>query len=166
MKRIILMLATIIAISVAVGCSNVNNFDKLVDDGMITVQLGNTITDCSETLSGELVIPNSINKISPCAFQLCTRIQKVVLPTGLETISNMIFLNCTSLESVSIPHTVTSIQEGAFYGCSNLKTLHIPDSVTRIGNIAFDGCVNISITYKGKTYTYANIDDLYEAING
>lgn len=155
----------IIAISITTGCSIGNNFDKLVEDGMITVQLGNMITDCSETLSGELIIPNSINKISPCAFQLCTRIQKVVLPTGLETISNMIFLNCTSLESVSIPHTVTSIQEGAFYGCSNLKTLHIPDSVTRIGNIAFDGCINISVIYKGKTYTYDSISELYNAIN-
>ena len=146
--------------------SDKNSFDKLVEDGTITVQLGSMITDCSETLSGELVIPNSINQISPCAFQLCSRLKKVVLPTGLGTIANFVFTSCTELESVIIPDTVTSIQEGAFYGCTNLKEITIPNSVAYIGNLVFDGCINVSVTYNGKTYTYDNIEELYTAING
>jgi len=33
------------------------------------------------------------------------------------------------------------------------------------GDNAFNGCENINFTYRGKTYTYDNIQDLYDAIN-
>lgn len=166
MKKVILLFTIIMAFTIISGCSSAANFNKLVEDGKITVQLGGMITDCSEALSGELIIPEDIYSIAPCAFQNCTRLNKVVLPQGLDTISNGTFSGCTGLQSVYIPDTVTSIQEGAFYGCKNLSKIDIPDSVDIIGNIAFDGCENITVTYKGKTYTYDNIDDLYTAING
>lgn len=38
--------------------------------------------------------------------------------------------------------------------------------MSAIGDGAFFLCPNIKATYKGKTYTYNNIDALYKAING
>lgn len=43
-------------------------------------------------------------------------------------------------------------------------TVIIPNGVTEIG-WAFDGRENIQATYKGKTYTYDQIEDLYSTIN-
>lgn len=42
----------------------------------------------------------------------------------------------------------------------------IPNGVTEIGDYTFASCEFIKATYKGKTYTYENISDLYKAING
>lgn len=42
----------------------------------------------------------------------------------------------------------------------------IPQGVIKIGWCAFSDCTSIKATYKGKIYTYDNIDDLYKAING
>lgn len=79
-----------------------------------------------------------------------------------------------SLEAVYFAEGTTEISYGACWDNENLTTVYIPDSVTKIdtGNAgsgfkgAFSQCPNISITYKGKTYTYSQLYDLYFAING
>ena len=60
---------------------------------------------------------------------------------------------------------ITIIRKEAFANCHTLMCLTIPDSVTEIDYKSFDDCANIRATYKGVTYTYDNIDDLYAAIN-
>lgn len=42
----------------------------------------------------------------------------------------------------------------------------VPDGVTKISSSSFYDCKNISVTYKGKTYDYSHIEELYEAANG
>jgi len=42
----------------------------------------------------------------------------------------------------------------------------IPDGVTSICNNAFWGCENLTVTYKGKEYSYDNFDEFYAAVNG
>lgn len=66
----------------------------------------------------------------------------------------------------TIPNGVTSIEGSAFKGCATLTSVTIPNSVTSFGSYAFSSCESIKSTYKGKTYTYDNLDDLYKAING
>lgn len=92
----------------------------------------------------------------------------VEIPDGVISIGKSAFQkHGEHLTGVSIPDSVTSIGENAFFGCKSLTEISIPDSVTSIGKNAFNRCRNLtSITYKGETYTYENIDDLYQAING
>lgn len=70
--------------------------------------------------------------------------------------------------SIVIPDSVTEIGSKAFNDCKGLTSVTIPDSVTEIGVYGyhvFYGCENIQATYKGKTYDYEHIYDLYHAIN-
>lgn len=108
-------------------------------------------------------------------FYGCQNLKAVYIHKTITTIGLMnpfldptmgTFANCPSLETVYIPDGVTAIGGYTFYDCTGLTDLNIPDSVTEIGEKAFDGCTNIKATYKGNTYDYSHIQDLYDAING
>lgn len=104
----------------------------------------------------------------------------VTIPDNVTSIGNGAFFNCENITSITIPNSTTSIGNLAFRGCTKLTNITIPDSVTHIGNSyqsthysyekedcgAFADCDNIIVTYKGKTYDYVHINDLYTAING
>lgn len=129
----------------------------------------------------EIIIPEGVTSIDYFAFYECENLKKITLPNSLKTIGWEVFMGCTNLNEIVIPNSVIDIDTGAFRNCTSLTNITIPDSVTKIAvheefndpvvgviinNGAFDGCTNIKATYKGKTYDYAHIDDLYKAING
>lgn len=111
-----------------------------------------------------ITIPDSVTIIGQQAFQHCESLKNVTIGNGVTSIGFETFSYCDSLTSVTIGNGVTSIGGYAFIDCKNLKTILIPDSVTSIGDYAFYNCNNIQATYKGITYDYAHIDDLYKAI--
>ncbi len=75
---------------------------------------------------------------------------ELVIPDSVETIGSYAFYNCSNLTSIDIPDSVESIGSYAFSGCSNLTSIVIHDSVETIGDGAFDNCVNLTI------YCYAS----------
>ena len=101
-----------------------------------------SVTDCSKTAGGSLVIPSSYNglpvtSIRENTFRDCTNLNSVVLPEGITSIEYRTFYNCTGLSIVTIPNTVTSIGDFSFYNCTSLTDITIPDSVTTIGEESF-----------------------------
>lgn len=147
------------------------------------VVVNNILID-GETCSGDVTIPDSVTKIVSSAFSGCTSLTSITIPNGVTeiggyafsdctsltsiTIGNGVteigeyaFESCTSLTSIKIPNSVTKIGEYAFNDCTSLTSISIPDSVTQISWSAFDNCENIQATYKGKTYDYEHIYDLY-----
>lgn len=107
-------------------------------DGMVwtVVEVG-ALSDPSLT---SVIIPNSVNTISPGAFSYCTALTSVTIPTSVTAIGNAAFLECSSLTSITIPNSVTTIDVKTFYGCSSLMSVQVPNSVTIIGSGAFWGC--------------------------
>lgn len=105
----------------------------------------------------------------------CNSVEEVIISEGVTEVGDSAFAELTKLKTVVLPNSLNSIGVGAFLNCTSLKEIAIPDSVTSIAAPtygkytfpgAFDSCTNIKVTYKGKTYDYAHIDDLYKAING
>ncbi|MGN0682229.1 MAG: leucine-rich repeat domain-containing protein [Oscillospiraceae bacterium] len=120
--------------------------------------------ECSVLTS--VTIPDSVTTIGNRAFSGCFYLASVTIPGGVTTIDYEAFGRCPCLTSVQIPDSVTKLDGRAFAYCISLTSVQIPDSVTEIGETAFEGCEKIQASYKGKTYDYEHLDDLYNAING
>lgn len=112
-----------------------------------------------------VILPESIRYIRFSAFENCISLKSINLPSGLTSIGMCAFRGCTSLTEVDIPDGVTSIDMEAFEGCENLERVSVPDSVIYTSmNDCFEDCEKINVTFKGKTYTAANIDEFYAAV--
>ncbi len=156
-------------------CTNLKSINVAKDnpyfffsDGMLYCKDsdgGVILHTCLPTESGSVKIPDSVTEIGEFAFSDFTALTSITIPDSVTKIDQFAFGNCQSLTSITIPDGVTAIDEEAFYGCISFTGITIPDSVTKIGNDAFRLCENIQATYKGQTYDYAHIQDLYKAIN-
>lgn len=112
----------------------------------------------------EITLPQSVTEIGESAFGECAGLVGIDLPEGVKEIKNQTFSDCPSLASIEIPEGVYSIGHAAFWGCSGLVDVTIPDSVWKIDETSFAGCEQIKVTYKGKTYTYEELDALSDAL--
>ena len=111
-----------------------------------------TITDCDNTVSGEIIIPSELGGfpvtcIGNEAFYLCEKITSAVIPNTVQSIGWCAFMDCMYLKSVFIPDSVTEIGVAAFSWCQSLSVVNLPKKLTKISNNLFDGCHSLeSIT--------------------
>ncbi len=121
-------------------------------------------------------------------FYGCDALTSVTFDSGITRITSSLLYGCAGLKSIEIPDTVTYIGMGAFRECTGLTSIRlpsalveidkyafrgsgitsitIPSSVTSIGKYAFDDCENLTVSAGGKTYTSANMDELYSDFKG
>ena len=89
-----------------------------INDGEVT------ITACDESISGDIVIPDTIEscpvtKIEYYAFDNCSNIVSLVIPEGIISMDAISF--CTNLEKLTLPASLTEITGDSFWGCESLK---------------------------------------------
>ncbi|MGN0654845.1 MAG: leucine-rich repeat domain-containing protein [Oscillospiraceae bacterium] len=109
-----------------------------------------TITDCDTSISGDVVIPDTlggypVTSIGEKAFAGCTGLTSITIGNSVTSIGRFAFSDCAGLTSVTIPDSVTSIGYYAFRSCIGLTSITIPDSVTSIGDYAFFDCTGLTI---------------------
>ena len=121
-------------------------WDDLITDGVVHVEYGAVYSNnaSSDTLVGDLVLPNSVTNISDEAFKSCAKLTGIVIPNSVTSIGSYAFRSCTGLTSITIPDSVTSIGSGAFSSCTSLTSITIPDSVTSIEDKTFFTCSNLT----------------------
>ncbi len=113
----------------------------------------------------KITIPDSVEEIEGSVFKNCTALEEIRLPAGITELGSFLFRNCKSLKSIDIPEGVEELGMDAFENCENLEQVNVPDSVVSVGYVGcFEGCDNVNITFKGNTYTAAEIDKFYEAV--
>lgn len=70
-----------------------------------------------------LSIPDSVKSIGNCAFEGCTKLEKVEIGSGAVILENT-FIGCTSLNDVTVKSSEIEFR-GTFGGCSSLSELKI-----------------------------------------
>jgi len=123
------------------------------------------------TLSGDYSIPDSVTRISDCAFCWCPELTGIWAGENNLSYSSdsfgvlfdkdkttLIHAPGTLSGSYSIPDSVTAIGEYAFLGCGNLTAVTIPDSVTKIGIGAFNDCASLTDVVIGNGVTVIGMD--------
>lgn len=91
----------------------------------------------------EIIIPNTVTKISDCAFVGCIGLENVEIPNSVTEIGNYAFACCKALKEVTVPSSVTSVYDRAFYGCTSLKTVVFQGSNTSLSYQPFRNCINL-----------------------
>lgn len=101
----------------------------------------NNILVDARTVSGDVVLPNTLKTIPYGAFRENELVTSVTIPDSVTSIEPYAFYKCSSLEKVNIPKGVTEIGKWAFAYCENLSgTLTIPSNIKTIGNAAYWDC--------------------------
>lgn len=133
-----------------------NNFISSVDFSQASnlKNINTSAFDHCTALSKEVVLPQSLENIGMCAFQLCTLLPGVKIPEKVKTIPYQCFYRCDSLSSVELPEALETIEPRAFEGCHSLKNIYIPNSVTSIGNYAFKDSENVVINCNTDSYAH------------
>ena len=111
----------------------------------------------------EVIIPNTVTKISSRAFENCINLTTVTIPDSVTEMSDYAFYGCEKISVATLPATLllyfpkenlttvvinggTSILSSSrgFSDCKNLISVTISDSVTSIGGSAFRGCEKLT----------------------
>ena len=125
LKKILAFVMTAVMVLTAVPFGGLT-FSAIAEDGeytegyyTYTVENGEaTITDCDISISGEVVLPDTLGGYP------------------VTSIGSWAFENCTGLTSVTIGNSVTSIGKSAFYYCSGLKNITYKGTVKEWKNIS------------------------------
>ena len=96
-------------------------------------------TNCFQYIPGELIIPNTINKMEIFAFDDCHGLTNIVIPNSIEYIPYRCFYRCYDLKSVYIPSSVEFIEGDAFVLCSKIKDVYYEGTEDEFENILDEG---------------------------
>ena len=98
------------------------------------------------SLTGDLVIPNSVTEIGEQAFYNCTGFNgTLTLSSKLGKIGKYAFNGCTGFTgSLKLPSSLTDIGIAAFQDCKYFTSLELSNALSVIPGSAFKGCVGLS----------------------
>ena len=158
MKRLSKILSLILTVVMIIAAVPMTAAAKTYGDLTYTISNGEvTITDCDESVFGEIIIPDEIDGYPVTsigsAFAYCDALTSITIPDSVTSIVDFAFECCESLTSVTIGNSVTSIGVNAFAFCPALTSVTIPDSVTSIGRNAFYECSALTSVTIGNSVT-------------
>ena len=140
--------------------NNISNPDQFganivahsVVDGKCVIEFDAPITKIpanafynKNSLTGDLVIPNSVTEIGEQAFQNCTGFNgTLTLSSKLKTIGEYAFNQSGFTGTLKLPNSLTDIGIAAFMNCKYFTSLEVSNALSVIPKHAFKGCVCLS----------------------
>ncbi len=152
-KKIILLLLSILMIITALPLTAVNSFaaDKITSGDYTYAVLDNGTAKITKYTGSatELTIPSvidgySVTSIGNAAFRYCESLTSITIPNSVTFIDVQAFEGCASLTSITIPDSVTKIGIHAFEDCTSLTSITIPNRVTEIRDGVFRNCTSLA----------------------
>lgn len=128
------------------------------DEGILYNSEMTEIKGLAHSVSGKIIIPDTVVSIEDSAFEGQTGITYVYIPGSVTTIPKNAFAECTGLKEVVIGDGVETISNNAFAGCTGLIDVTIPDSVESIAKTSFDNCsddMELHVNYDSVAWEYA-----------
>lgn len=156
------IISVILAVLLAVGVLPFYTFAQDDVESYLTYSVttdGITITDCDTLLSGDVVLPDTIDDlpvtvIGKQAFRSCSKITSLTLPSSIKTIGMQAFSYCSLLENIELNEGLEKLGTFVFESCSNLTNIHIPASLTEIPQRAFQDSFVESFTVSENNINY------------
>ncbi len=94
-----------------------------------------------------IIISDGVESIGSYAFSDCDNVSgDLVLPNTVEYISSGAFKEC-HFSSIDLPDNIDRIEDYAFYGCKSIIKNGLPPSVRRVGNNAFRLCLFNNLSF-------------------
>lgn len=129
------------------GCTNLTNISVSRDNpdfsgwnGLVLTKDKKTLLVCPSGISGELILPDSLNTISTYAFFDCDKLTGVTAGDNLKRVEEAAFFGCNNIKSINLGAGVETIGSCAFFGCSVLNEFTVGKNVSEIGSSAFYDC--------------------------
>ena len=92
----------------------------------------------------DLVIPDSVTKISKYAFVNYDALKTVTVPASVKEIAYGAFYDCDGMTTVTVAEGLERVGDYAFYSCGALTTAEFPDSVGYLGQNMFSHCTALT----------------------
>ncbi|MEG2396607.1 MAG: leucine-rich repeat protein [Oscillospiraceae bacterium] len=121
-----------------------NNTKYMSIDGVLYTKDQKQLVSYPNMKSKTYTVLDGTEEIANDAFYKCINIEEVVLPNSIIKISDRAFMKCAELKKLEIPNNVKSIGADGISFCPKLESLFIPKSVETIGNYAFFGCSSLT----------------------
>lgn len=100
--------------------------------------------------SGNLVFPNTLEKIGDSVFYGCLKLKTADVGDGLKSLGGAAFYGIENLETAVLSDALEEIGGNAFYGCVSLSEIVVPYTLKEIGNSAFKNCASLEAVYFGE----------------
>ena len=165
------IISVILAVLLAVGVLPFYTFAQDDVESYLTYSVtadGITITDCDTSLSGDVVLTDTIDGlpvtvIGKQAFRSCSKITAITLPSSVKAIEMQAFSYCSALESVTLNEGLETLETYVFESSSKLTDIHIPASLTTIPQRAFQdsSVVKFTVSADNANYTADSYGVLY-----
>ncbi len=91
----------------------------------------------------QVIIPDTVQKVPPHAFDNCRDITEVIFAGPTTEIDEYAFFFCSGLKTIELPAGLQTIRKLAF-AYSGLESVYIPDSTTKIEHQVFSQCEKLS----------------------